>query len=659
MRPIIVGTAGHVDHGKTTLIKALTGKDTDRLPEEKTRGISIDLGFAAFRLPDGRVAGVVDVPGHERFIKNMLAGVAGMDVVLLVIAADEGVMPQTREHLDILSLAGIRKGIIVLNKVDLVDREWLEIVTADVRDAVKGTPFADAPLVAVSAVTGEGLEELPQAIVQAAADAAVEVASPFLRLPVDRVFAVKGHGTVVTGTLLGGTVAPGDVVEIVPSPGRLTARVRRVEVHDEQVSAAVSGQRVALNLVGVEAAAVRRGQVVTAPDTIASTNVVDVRLRLLPGAWQSLTHRARVRAHLGTAEVLGRVSLLEGEELAPGEEAYAQLFLEEPAVCLIGDRLVIRSYSPAHTVGGGVVLNAHPPKRKRFRSETLQELALEDRGEAWDVVFLELRKGRADGPSNASGLTRVLGMPQDSVSRALETLTQQKKALRLPSTSASTSAAAGGTEAWYFACQDADERVTQAIREVSRFHEENTLENGISREELRTRLFGRWNQDAYGSFVAWLVKKGRLESREGGTLALPGFAVRLSDEEENSAGRIEEFYLQAGVAPSNPDEVATSLAMPRERHDRLAALLARRGRLVKAPGGLLFHRGAVEEARRHAGNRLAQGKPLSAGEFRDAIGASRRHAIALLELFDEEKFTRRVGDVRTAGPRFNEAGREG
>lgn len=639
MRSIIVGTAGHVDHGKTTLIKALTGADTDRLPEEKKRGISIDLGFAPFRLPDGQLAGVVDVPGHERFIKNMLAGVAGMDVVLLVVAADEGVMPQTEEHLDILSLAGVRSGIIVLNKVDLVDREWLEMVEADVREAVKGTPFADAPLVAVSAVTGEGLDELRRAIAKAASEAAREALSPFLRLPIDRVFSIKGHGTVVTGTLVGGRVAAGDEVEIAPALDGIIARVRRVEVHDEKVDQAVAGQRVALNLAGVEAGELRRGQVVIAPGTMSPTWLIDVRLKLLSGAWPRLAHRARVRVHMGTAEILGRVSLLENDELAAGEEAYAQLFLEEPVVCLVGDRLVIRSYSPARTIGGGVVLNAHPPRRKRHRPEVVAELSLEDRGRAEDLAFLELKRRHGEGPLKVSGLARATGQPEDVMRRFLSALEGEKKVVRLP-------------QDRFLAAEDAEDDAARALAEVAGFHKANPLSAGMSREELRTKAFPRWDVDGYDSFIVWLTGLGRLQMREGGLLAVPGFAVQLAPLEVRDAARIEEFYQGAGVAPPNPEEAAASLGISRERHDTLAAVLVERGQLVKAPGGLYFHRDAVESARSQARLLLEETKSLVTGRFRDAIGASRRHAIALLELFDEERFTRRAGDIRTAGPRF-------
>ncbi|HHW15141.1 MAG TPA: selenocysteine-specific translation elongation factor, partial [Firmicutes bacterium] len=361
MRHVVIGTAGHVDHGKTTLVQRLTGVNTDRLKEERERGLTIELGFAPFRLPSGRQAAIVDVPGHERFIHHMLAGAAGIDLVLLVVAADEGVMPQTIEHLDILTLLQVERGIIVLNKIDLVEPEWRDLVAEEIREKVKGTALAEAPIVPVSAATGEGVDRLV-ALIDELTAGEYRVKSSVLRLPIDRVFAIQGHGTVVTGTLWGGRLHPGDTVVLLPS-GK-TARVRQVQVHGRPVEEAEAGHRTALNLGGVDKEDISRGEVVAAPGELASTRLVDVRLSVLARAPHGLAHRDQVRFHAGTSEVLARVRLLDRDEVDPGESAWAQLHLAEPVVAVRGDLFVVRSYSPARTLGGGRIIDAHPPRHR-------------------------------------------------------------------------------------------------------------------------------------------------------------------------------------------------------------------------------------------------------------------------------------------------------
>ncbi|MDD4170142.1 MAG: selenocysteine-specific translation elongation factor, partial [Desulfotomaculaceae bacterium] len=390
MKHLIIGTAGHVDHGKTALVKAMTGVDTDRLKEEKERGISIELGFTSLELPSGRKAGIVDVPGHERFIKHMLAGAGGFDLVLLVIAADEGVMPQTREHLDIIQLLQVKKGVVVLTKADLVDEEWLELVTEEVREFLQDTVLEKAPLVTVSAVTGQGIAALLELLDHVAEETESKTAAGTPRLPVDRVFSVTGFGTVVTGTLVAGQLRVGDMVKV--QPAGLTARVRSLQVHGKKVEVAGAGQRVAANLAGLEVEQVSRGSVVAGTDSLVPSHRLDVHLLLLDSADRPLKNRERVRFHIGSGETLGRVVLLDREELAPGATAYAQVELEEMVAAVKGDRFVIRSYSPLWTIGGGTVIDAAPGrKHKRFRSEVLGALATRERGTPEEILEHYLR----------------------------------------------------------------------------------------------------------------------------------------------------------------------------------------------------------------------------------------------------------------------------
>ncbi len=373
MKRFIIGTAGHIDHGKTTLVKALTGVDTDRLKEEKQRGISIDLGFAPFKLPGGQKAAIVDVPGHERFIRHMLAGAFGIDMVLLTIAADEGVMPQTREHMDIIELLGVDKGLVVITKKDLVDEEWMLLMEEEISEYLKGTILDGAPLMAVSAVTGEGIPDLLAAIENIAQQVQERSAEGYARLPIDRVFTIAGFGTVVTGTLWSGKINSGDTLELMP--GGLQVKVRNLHVHNDKVNTAYAGQRVAVNLQGIELAEVRRGDLLATPGVLAPSYRIDARLRLLKSSKRSLSNWNRIRFHLGTDETMGRVVLLDRDQLNAGEEALVQLVMEKPVVAYQGDRFVIRYYSPVTTIGGGVVIDPRAPKQKRFREDVLEELS--------------------------------------------------------------------------------------------------------------------------------------------------------------------------------------------------------------------------------------------------------------------------------------------
>ncbi len=425
---LIIGTAGHVDHGKTSLIRALTGTDPDRLKEEKERGMTIDIGFASFRLPSGRQAGVVDVPGHERFLKNMLAGASGVDLLLLVVAADEGVMPQTVEHLDIMRLLEAQKGIIALTKSDMVEPDWLELVTEDIRAAVQGTFLADAPIIPVSSATGEGLKDLALTIDRMTEEVEQRDTSAPFRLPVDRVFTMPGFGTIVTGTLVAGTIRLESPAVVLPQ-GRET-RIRQIQRHGKKEEQAEAGSRVAVNLAGVDLEEVARGDVVCQPGRYQATRILDARIVMLPNAPRPLQNRARIRFYLGTAEVLGRAVILDGETLQPGQEGLAQFRLETPVVAARKDRFVIRSYSPMNTLGGGIVLDANPERHRRQDERVLERLKTAEKGDPAELVEQALAAARL-APLTPEEIAGKTGLPQGEVSSLLESLAGEGRAFRM------------------------------------------------------------------------------------------------------------------------------------------------------------------------------------------------------------------------------------
>ena len=503
-RHLIIGTAGHVDHGKTALIKALTGADTDRLKEEKARGISIDLGFAPFRLPGGVVAGVVDVPGHERFISNMLAGIGGIDLVLLVVDVMEGVMPQTHEHMQILQLLNIRRGIVVLTKCDLAEEDWIDIVEEEIREEVAGTFLEEAPFCRVSAVTGEGIPDLVDTIRQAVAALTPKDADGPMRLPVDRHFTVAGFGTVVTGTLLSGSVRAGDTVEVLP-PGR-QVRVREVQVHGRKEEQGFAGQRVALNLAGLDRELIQRGSVVGTPGIFEQTERMDVRLTLLPDAPRPLKFRDPVHFYLGTARVVGIVALLDRDLLEPGESAIVQIHLDRPLVAHRQDRFIIRSYSPMTTIGGGTVIDPSPVKHRRFRKEVMAALAELESGEK---SFL-LQKLSAQGCARVKDLETLSGMGTERIARHLEALQKEGKVTAL----AEQWTTAEALRAWRH----------KVVEETGRFHAANPLLPGIPHATLKAALPGNLQPKAFDKLLAAATAEGELV-QQGEGLRLPGFTA--------------------------------------------------------------------------------------------------------------------------------------
>ncbi|MGE5379873.1 MAG: selenocysteine-specific translation elongation factor [Methylocystaceae bacterium] len=629
---VIIGTAGHIDHGKTTLVRAMTGIDTDRLKEEKKRGISIELGFAPLRLPSGQIAGLVDVPGHERFIKHMLAGAFGVDLVILVIAADEGVMPQTREHVDIIELLGIKKGIVVLTKKDLVDEEWLLLVEDEVKQYLSKTILQDAPVIAVSSTTREGLPELMELLDKIAGDVEEKPAFGQARLPIDRVFKVVGFGTVITGTLWSGTLKVGDMLEVLPTGQKV--RVRNLEVHKEKVESALAGQRVAVNLQGIEAADLERGFVLATPGFISPTFRIDTSLRLLSSSPWTLRNWHRIRFHLGTDECLGRVVLLDRDELTAGEEAYAQIILERPIVANKHDHFVLRFYSPVTTIGGGVVIDAHPPKQKRFKEEVLKELAIKEEGSLDEMLLHELDR-HSERPLPAVELAKSLGQSEASVLPVLTDLVTRDEVRELKLEGKS----------YYLSAFALEQLLSSLLQSLEAYHRKYHLRSGYSKEELRSRYFNDFPVKQFNQLLIQLEGEGRLQVK-GSTISLPGFTPTLSESEQKQVTEALNILQQDLLSPPFWSEVAAGLKVPAESWDEITAYLVETEQLIKLADDMYFLSAALDKARTILREYFAENKELSLSAARDLFGNSRKYALPILEYFDRLKLTRRLGDNR-------------
>ena len=628
MKHVVVGTAGHIDHGKTSLVTALTGTDTDRLPEEKARGITIDLGFAFIEEPDGLTIEIVDVPGHERFVKNMLAGVGGIDLALLVIAADEGVMPQTREHLAICSLLRIKSGLVALTKTDLAEPDWLELVQDDVRALLEPTFLGGCPVVPVSVKTGEGLPELRARMAELARAVPARSTDQTPRLPIDRVFTVRGFGTVVTGTLAAGRFAVEDRVEVYPRG--VASRIRGLQVHGHAVESASAGQRTALNLQGVERAAIERGDVVAPPGGLVPTLLADATLELLADAPRPLKARDRVRFHVGTQEVMARVLLVDRSQLEPGQQSYGRFRLEAPIVALPGDRFVIRSYSPIVTIGGGTLLDIAPPRFKRKAPALLAHLQLLDRGTPAQVLEEHLRQAGAAGSRGADLRARTPFGPE----QLRQLLDEGVKAASIVAVD----------REWYLH-RDANDRLReQTLGLLEAFHADNPLRAGISREELRSRA-GNAQERVFAQLLTGLEAEGVVRS-ERDQVRLASHEIRLSPEQQRVVDGLDAEYLSAGPAPASPEEsLARHGIKGNERHELYQVLVADR-RLVRVKEGLYFHAKALADIQEAIVGYLKANREINPAGMKDLLGVSRKYAIPLLEYFDTQRVTVRQGEHR-------------
>ncbi len=634
-RQIVVGTAGHIDHGKSLLVKALTGIDPDRLKEEKERGITIDIGFASLVLDDGTRVGFVDVPGHERFVKNMLAGVGGIDLVLLVIAADESIKPQTREHFDICRLLRIPHGIIVLTKSDLVEPDILDLVRLEARDFVAGSFLESAPLVAVSGKTGEGLPELKGVLRDLARRVPERPAGGLMRLPVDRSFSIKGFGSVVTGTLIAGTLREGDEVAILPQ-GTL-ARVRGLEVFNQATSTAFPGQRTAVNLQGVEAGAVERGDLLTVPGVLLPSRLLDVELEVLRGADAAIRDLTRVRFHHGTREAMARVKLLEAEPIPPGGRGFAQLRLETAVAALPGDRFIARRYSPPITIGGGMILHNRPPKlRSTSPGARARFAALADPSPELRLRAL-LEEAGASG-LDAQGLRSLTGWVAEESARLFESPVRAGEIVALPA-----------AVVRYVARGPWNDLARQVVATLEEFHRKEPLKEGFPREELRTRLFARLHPDVFKFLLADLSHKGAVRV-DRDRVALTSHRIALSPKEAALMEQIETRFATSGTNPPDLDEVIAALRADPAQAQRLYHLLLQRGRLVRIPDGKVFHAQALEDLKRRLWGQRARNPMIDISEFKELSGTSRKNAIPLLEHFDQTRVTRREGNRRLILP---------
>ena len=622
MRSFIVGTAGHIDHGKSSLVKALTGTDPDRLKEEKARGITIDLGFAHATLSDDVVASFIDVPGHEKFVRNMLAGVSGIDAVLLVIAATEGVMPQTREHYDICRLLGIERGLIVLTKIDAAEPGMVDLAEQDARALVRGSFLESAAVVRTSCRTGEGLAELKSAVLALASRTSMRAQGGLLRLPIDRVFTLKGFGTVVTGTLMGGKVELGE--ELIALPAEKRARVRGLQVHGAQVGVAVSGQRTAMNLAGVLVEDLSRGDVLLREGTLRSTRLAHVAVQLLDGA--SLKHDARVRVHAASAEVLGRVKFTEAE-LPRGGATVAEIRFESPVVLGRGDRIVLRSYSPVATIGGGRVLDPLPRPRRRAEIAALQSAAAEADAEA---AARFLAEAGALGLA-VDALACRLAVPREDAKQVMERVTAAVPLLGAPDHFIDAAVLEGLEKS--------------ALDRVTRHHERDPLAKGLSKEELRRRVFSKSSPEVFETALARLVKAGRVTETTD-LVALKAHRVQLSGKEGAARAAIETAMAAAGLEGLSLPNLHVLLRQDQKACENAVRVLVQEKAAERLGQGLLMSREALERFRAEARARIKSGAKLDVAEVKELTGLSRKYVIPLLEWLDRERVTRRVGAER-------------
>lgn len=633
--PVIMGTAGHIDHGKTALVKALSGIDCDRLAEEKKRGITIELGFAFLDLPGGARLGIIDVPGHERFVKNMVAGAAGIDFVTLVIAADEGIMPQTREHLDICSLLGVRTGLVALTKIDLVDADWLAMVTEDVRAALAGTFLEKAPILPVSAHTGHGVPELRQALADIAARSETSRKSDLARLPIDRVFTLKGHGTVVTGTLLAGTLSTGDDVLLYPS-GKKT-KIRSLQSHGQSVDASPAGCRTAANLTNLEVEDIERGEVLAKPGTLFPEMAFVVELTCLGSSPRPIKHRTEVHVHHGTREILARIHLLDREALTPGQTAVCQIRFPEPMVGVCGDRLVIRSGAPLRTIAGGRVLAPMGIAIKRFDATVLAALTALASATGTDLVAGHLRLAATNGLGFARLMT-LTGLDSKSLDKALTSLSNQGHASLVDR---------DGPEGRHYLHSEAIAALTASLlAAVAAFHQREPLKLGISRSELASA----WGKNLPPKLLHFLVEK-LLRAKElmadQDVLRLPDHAVSLAADQTALRQALVTAYQHGGLTPPNPKDILTPLGLTMKEALPVYKLLVTEGVLVKAQENTYFCAAAVARLIETVRAFYAAGNTdMGPAEFKELTGLSRKFLIPLLEYLDKEKVTVRVGDKR-------------
>jgi len=628
---VIIGTAGHIDHGKTLLVKALTGIDADTLAEEKRRGITIELGFIFMETPgyDKQIV-FIDVPGHEKLIKTMVAGASNINVALLVIAADEGVSLQTREHFDILQLLGIEKGIVALTKIDLVNDERILEQKGQVKDFLKGSILEDAPIIPVSAVDGTGVDDLKHALAELGKTVASRPDNGIFRMPIDRVFTLRGFGTVIAGTILSGEVKEGDRVEIFPDG--ISAKVRGVQVHHQKVGRSILGRRTALNLQDVKKEELHRGQCAGEPASLTPTYRLDGRLRLLKSYGKKLKNRTRIRLHIGTAEIISRLIFLEDDVLLPGKEALVQFALEAPTVALPGDRYVIRTFSPLMTIGGGEILKAAPPKHKRLDSQMLQGLQrLEgDIAEAAEQVFID----SGFTPLSASQVRVMRGEREDIVEKAVENILKAGNIVKI----------AGYKETKYLHRQSYDELENKLISFIKSYLEKNPHRMYMPYEELRSKFLRLTDNQTLKTVLDGLLER-RTIHRKDSDVSLAGYEVKMKPKDQELIQKIEGVFKRSGFAPPLEEEIRLQQGVDLKHFKNMMHSLFERGILVRLSKKVVFHEDSVESARKIVLEQLEKSQHITVAEFRDKLKLSRKYATAILEYFDVIGLTKREQDV--------------
>lgn len=632
MRNVVMGTAGHIDHGKTALVKRLTGVDTDRLEEEKRRGMTIELGFAPLTLPSGNVVSIIDVPGHEKFVKTMVAGVTGIDFVMLVVAADEGVMPQTVEHIDILSLLGIKNGVVALTKSDLVDKEWMELAHEDVNKALAGTSLEGIPVVAVSSVTGEGVDALLVQLEKLTSQAAKGRLGELFRLPVDRIFTITGHGTVVTGTVAGGIIKKGDIVELLPS-GK-TCRVRGIQVHNRNAEEAGGGDRCALNLSGVEKADINRGDMVVQPGVIRATRLVDAVVQTVAGK-EEIVHNQRVHVHVGTKEVLARVRMLGADTIAAGERGYVQLRFEEPIAVTRKDRFIIRSYSPVDTIGGGWVIFHKAQNRQRFKEDSINHLRIGENGSLGQIIELVLKTGN-----------RILS-PDEIWEEILEDRQQIEQILMDKNNTVIRLKETGN-----FLSSETYEKFIEAINtEFEQVYKKYPFRYQIDREELKSKVFSKVDPKDFAALMNHLTVNNIVEL-DGNSIKHPGTKIIDRIAGHKLTQRVEHSVKEYGLNPKNPSMLGQALKIEPNDLDEILRFFIKTGRMIDLGEGILIHREHFEKAVSAIRLLMDTQGQCTAPQVRDLLETGRKTAIALLEYLDGIGFTQRIDDVRKPGARY-------
>lgn len=632
MKHIIIGTAGHIDHGKTTLIKALTGRETDTLKEEKERGISINLGFTFFDLPSGRRAGIIDVPGHEKFIKNMLAGISSVDLVLLVIAADEGIMPQTREHFEILQLLNVKKGIIVLTKADMVDQEWLEMIREDIKNEFKNTFLENAPLHAVSSKTGSGIQELIAEIDKATEQVEAKDTEGHFRLTVDRVFSVSGFGTVITGTIISGRINEGETVEIYPS--NVVTKVRGIQVHESPVKFAEAGQRCAINLANVKVDEITRGDVISKENLMEPSMIVDASLYYLKNAEKPLENRQRVRLYHGTSEILCRVILLDQEELNPGVSGYVQLRLEAPLTAQRGDRFVIRSYSPMETIGGGVIIEPVSKKAKRFDSGYIEEIKIKESGKSENIIENTVYNLSESFPE-VSSILKSLGKNEEAIEDKLNELVKDRKVVKLTSLD----------KAIYVHNKYLKEKAEKLEEILIKYHNDNPLKAGMPKEEVKNKIFGKSiKQKTYDEILNIFAERNNIRINST-FIANYNFEINYTKEQLRIKDKIEAAFTEGKYMPPKYEDL-----LPGEKDKKNFKMvydsLLDTGVLVKASEDCIILKEYYEASKSMVVEFIKENQSITAAQARDLFNTSRKYAVALLEHFDNIKLTKRLEDNR-------------